>query len=878
MNHLLPQIKIMNQANITAPLYLILVIGFLLIATPTCLLSAPEQVQQLREFIIEETMLEQIDTLSPMARSVSSVYGDDLTLMEIPRSVTALTPEAMRQFGLEDLSDLEKVSAGTQRVNYFGIPGAPFLRGAKAGTFFNNMLRAYQRNEMPISFGSLDAMDIVRGPAPGHLTPTLVGGYVNFIPKSPYFDKFRGSLKVSIGRWEHYRAQVDLGGPTLILGKPAAYRLSFTGQFADAYWDRIGNDFVSLYGSTKIRLKKGLSVFTGAEYFKFKSNENAGWNRPTQQLVDRSRYVNGEPINITSPDWGDRANRDLASFPGAFFNGIADFNALVVPRRAIDDAVNGGLISNSARDALLDLQDQDDKARAYGQPLLSTGLVDPNYTASPNYAGTLAGLLGNSNVDGYRYTQEYFDLGGIVFTESIEGSQVLADAKDFADSRDFLFFFDFLNKSDPDRIIKNQFLLESLATEKLSSYGYAIETRQVVLSNRLAVTRRAPFYDTTLNYGASFRFTYAKMLQDFFAEPFSRRDITLADISPNTVVLTGPQRAPNGLNLWSPTRQGGANVRSQLYQFGFFATAHTKWNDRFSTFASLRGEFSRFHIGYPSEVELAGLQVRDAVIAGTGKKSYWMGALSPVLTIFPGLNLYAAVQSGVAIDPTQGGPIFGRANFTETELYEVGLKASLLDEKLYASLAAYYWDQARFNTREGISEPLRAEGVEFEAAWIPSEHFSINGAVTTQRIWRRTALGFSALPMDEIGWALNGGVLNTTFGRRPDANPDMVYPGAPEITAKLFAMLTLPNGIGFAGGPIYAAAYWHNFERTIQLPETLVWNVNLFYRAEKWEIFLAIENLTSEDVYIGAEPTFAANTLLTKAPPISWKLTCTYKF
>ena len=878
MSYFLPPIKIIHREIIPISFYLIMVIGFLSVFSANCLLSAPERVLKLQEFIIEETMLEQIDTLSPLARSVSSVYGEDLSVLEIPRSVTALTPEAMLQFGLEDLSDLEKVTVGTQRVNYFGIPGAPFLRGAKAGTFFNNMMRAYQRNEMPISFGSLDAMDIVRGPAPGHLTPTLVGGYVNFIPKSPYFDKFRGSLKVSIGRWEHFQARVDLGGPTLILGKPAAYRLSFTGQLADAYWDRIGNDFVSLYGSTKIRLKKGLSVFTGAEYFKFNSNENAGWNRPTQQLVDHSRYVIGEPVNISSPDWGGRANRGLASFPGAFFNGIADFNALIVPRSRIDDAVNEGLISNSARGVLLDLQDPDDKARAYGQPLLSTGLTDPIYTAGPNYAETLAGLLGNSNVDGYRYTQEYFDLGGIVFTESIEGSQALTDVNDFADSRDFLFFFDLINNSDPERVLKNQFLLESLATKKLSSYGYAIETRQVVLANRLMITSRAPFYDTTLNYGASFRFTYAKMLQDFFAEPFSRRDITRADISPNSVIPTGPQRAPNGLNLWSPTRQGGANVRSQLYQFGFFATAHTKWNDRFSTFASLRGEYARFHIGYPAEVELAGTEVRDAVIAGTGEKNYWMGALSPVLTIFPGLNLYASIQSGVAIDPTQGGPIFGRANFTETELYEVGLKASLLDEKFYAGLAAYYWDQARFNTREGISEPLRAEGVEFEVAWIPGEHFSINGAVTAQRILRRTALGFSALPMDESGWALNGGVLNTSFGRRPTANPDMIYPGAPEITAKLFAMLTLNNGIGFAGGPIYSAAYWHNFEHTIRLPETLVWNVNLFYRSEKWEIFLAIENLTSEDKYIGAEPTFAANSLLTKAPPISWKLSCTYKF
>src|SRR5690606_36575132 len=103
---------------------------------------------------------------------------------------------------------------------------------------FNGMQRAFQRNEMPLSFGSLDVMDIVRGPAPAHFGPGLAGGYVNLIPKAPYFDRTRGALRVDLGSFDLYRAQLDVGGPTLLGGRPSAYRLSITAQDAGSYYDR----------------------------------------------------------------------------------------------------------------------------------------------------------------------------------------------------------------------------------------------------------------------------------------------------------------------------------------------------------------------------------------------------------------------------------------------------------------------------------------------------------------------------------------------------------------------------------------------------------------------------------------------------------------
>ena len=177
------------------------------------------------------------------------------------------------------------------------MPGTPVIRGDFAGTFFNGMQRAFQRNEMPTSFGSLDGMDIVKGAAPGNYGPTQGGGYINFLPKSPYYDKFRGSVRTTVGTNDYFNTQVDLGGPLLAFGKPIAYRISLTNQNAESYYNNVKNDYISLYGALKARIAPGVSLFTGAEYYKYKSNENAGWNRVTQRMIDTDgEYLAGTPL------------------------------------------------------------------------------------------------------------------------------------------------------------------------------------------------------------------------------------------------------------------------------------------------------------------------------------------------------------------------------------------------------------------------------------------------------------------------------------------------------------------------------------------------------------------------------------------------------
>ena len=866
---------------------------------------------ELQAFIAEETALEDSNSLLPTDRTVSSVFLSDAALLDLPRAVTVLSPEAMAQFQIADFSDLGKVGAGTERYNFFGIAGAPVLRGWQGGIYFNGMLRAFQRNEMPTSFGSLEALDLVKGAAPAQFFPTHVGGYVNMIPKSPYFDAFRGSVEVEIGTHNHLRGQLDAGGPTLIGETPAAWRVSISAQAADSYYDDVFNDYLSVYAAVKARLSDRLRLFAGAEFYEFASNENAGWNRPTQALIDRGAYVIGEPLSLVRPGNGGVADRNYID---AFVNGgfdlgfarapelfgyddsqlegvnLADFRALVVPAEVVDAAVAGDTISAAQREAMRNLADPAVRGAIYGNLP-----EDIEQTTS-----------------GYLYTPAYFDAGGTVFTASIDGHTVLSDPNDFADSQDFMAFADVTYDWTDDAQIENKLFFEALDTSKRSSYGYAAETSQWVLDNRLALTHRVELSDVlALTYEAGFQVRYnaSVYLQDFWTEPFARRDLTRPAISANSVLLAGGQRDPligennywtGGVSPFGAFEGFGTNAaQSELLQTGTFLT--TAWDiaERLTLIAAARYGTADYAVQSPdAPTNLTPTRLEDDL-------DYLNWSVNPVWRVTPSVSVYGVYQEATTFAPTDGGGIIGEENFGDAELTEGGVKVSLVEGRLFATVAIYEWTQGGFNARTQRRNEFESEGLELELTWQVTDRVTVIAAYGERETRRTNGLGFRTMDFSladptgagdaELGIALEAGALFSPFsdaafsagvggdgpgteGSFPSRNPELIVPGAPEETAKLFAVVTLPAGFELSGGVNWHAAYWHNYDHTLRLPSATIINLGAKWERGPWRIRLNVENATDEAYFLGADPEFAANTLVTQAPGPEAKLTLRWAF
>ena len=836
-----------------------------------------ETIQELEAFITEQTANEPIDSLLPTEQFVSGAFMDGMSLFETPRAVTVLSPELLEQFNITDFNDLSKYGASTERANFYGIAGAPVLRGWQGGIYYNGMLRAFQRNEMPTSFGALDAMEIVKGPAPAHLMPSHVGGYVNMVPKAPYFDEFRGSVEVEVGTYDHYKGQVDVGGPIYIADSiPAAYRVSLTAQDSDSYYNGVSNDFVSVYASAKLQLSDSTMLTIGGEFFEFKSNENAGWNRPTQNLIDNSQYVIGEPLSLVRSDIGiaDRGALDSVVFG---FSGLTSeqnqwFRSLVVPQAVVDSAVANGDISAAQRSTMLNLGDAATRAAVYN------GL-------SSDYVQTTSGYL---------YTSDYFDAGGTVFTTELDGRDVLADPTDFADSEDIILFADLKHTLSADTFITYDLFFEKLETTKFSSYGYAFDSEQEVFDNRLAVNHslEADWFAVDFSIGGQLRYTDAKQLQDFWTEPFSRGDISTPGISANSKILAGADVDPNtGRDFWIPGFAAGSvglsAVQSDLSQVGAFAMANFGFGDHFNLLASVRWDEYDYESTVPGGIS----NTSDARNEGGESNESW--ALNPSVKINEHVTIYGALQESATYIPTQAGVVVSDDNFGQGELKEIGAKFMALEGKLFASVAFFEWEQAAFNERTSIKEDFISKGVEVELTYQITENVTLIGAFTDREtkyatplnLFRTRFLGdYDPLGQGdaERGFALEGGrlVAFEVESETPANNPDLNANGVPETTFKLFAVVEdfLIEGFGFSGGFVYSDAYYHNFDQTLRIPSSTVASANVFYRRPEWEILLGVDNLTDEDYFTGSEPGFGANTLITKAPGIEARLSFKYKF
>lgn len=839
-----------------------------------------EEVDDLGVFISEQVAAEESDSLIPTDRTVDSAFFDDMELLDIPRAITILSPEAMEQFQITDFDDLQKVGAGTERYNFYGIAGAPVLRGWQGGIYYNGMLRPFQRNEMPTSFGSLEAMEIVKGPAPAQFIPSHVGGYVNMVPKSPYFDESRGSVKIEAGSNSHLNVQLDQGSPFLMGENPAAYRVSLTVQDADSYWDRVGNDYVSLYASLKVKMSDKTSIFAGAEYYEFKSNENAGWNRPSQNLIDNSEYVIGESLSLvrTSSGIADRNLVDgLVWAYGPYDNeNYADFRALVVPASVIESA---GLPA----DQLAALKN----------------MADPAVRAA-TYAGLPDDVVRTTS--GYVYTPEYFLAGGDVFTTKIDADQVLSDDNDYADSEDIMAFFDIVHTFDSGNKLTNKLFIEKIDTDKVSSYQYAFRMSQEVFDDRISMTSKIDLGESSsllLDYGAQVRLTKAIQLQDFWVEPMARRDITAAEPTPNSIFLSGAAIDPliGGNNYWGggfgSGGPAGHAAESDLTQMGAFVSGMFNLGESFSVLASARLD----SIDYEVKVPDGPTDIEQNIV--TGDDTFFNWSINPSIKFSDALTGYASYQKATTYAPLQGGAIIGDENFGESELREVGLKLSAIDGKLYSTLSYYEWEQASFNDITGTADPYESEGIEFELAYAVTDSATIIASFSDRETRRATSLGFRTMPFglidptgagdDEIGLALGSGALLQQFadafggftpeGGAPSANPDLIVPGAPESVVKLFISNSFTDKIGASIGGVFSSSYWTSYDHNIEIDSSAVFNVNLWYETDKWKALLSLENITEEDYFLGADPNFAANNLITKAPEdVQAKLSVTIPF
>lgn len=253
-------------------------------------------------------------------KDVGSIFGFDKNLVETPRSASTISKEQLERFGVSEIYDLVAQVPGTFTNSFFGVGGALDIRGTPGEVYFRGVRRLDNPGNYPTPIGASDRIDIVRGPASPIYGPSKTGGYMNFVPKSArvakgkYMDSPAGQLSYTTGSWSKSVLSADLRGPGKLGGQEFGYSLYAEVENSGSYYRNMSTKQTILQAAFDTDLAPNLRLEFGGMYHDYKGQQNGGWNRLTQDLVDNGTYITGsaQPLDTSgdgklSPDEFDAA-------------------------------------------------------------------------------------------------------------------------------------------------------------------------------------------------------------------------------------------------------------------------------------------------------------------------------------------------------------------------------------------------------------------------------------------------------------------------------------------------------------------------------------------------------------------------------------------
>lgn len=256
-------------------------------------------------------------------KDVGSVFGFDKTLVETPRSASTISDEQIERFGITDIYDLVAQSPGTFTNSFFGVGGALDIRGTPGETYFRGVRRLDNAGNYPTPIAAADRIDIVRGPASPIYGPSKTGGYLNFVPKSArvaggaLLSGPRGEVGYTGGSWDRNNLRAEVRGPLHLPGADLGYSLYAEVEDSGSYYRNMSTKQTILQGAFDHQLTDRVRIEFGGQYQNFKGQQNGGWNRLTQKLVDDGTYITGTAKPLDTNGDGQISQGEInASIPG----------------------------------------------------------------------------------------------------------------------------------------------------------------------------------------------------------------------------------------------------------------------------------------------------------------------------------------------------------------------------------------------------------------------------------------------------------------------------------------------------------------------------------------------------------------------------------
>ncbi|MGI9250429.1 MAG: TonB-dependent siderophore receptor [Pseudohongiellaceae bacterium] len=792
---------------------------------------------------IEEIIVQGDIGILPGA-NVQTVFGFDKSLLETPRSASTISEEMMERFNLQDIDELVALSPGTFTQSFFGVAGGLDVRGTAGETYFRGVRRLDNPGNYPTPLGASSRIDIVRGPASPVYGPSKIGGYLNFVPKSArieetggFITESTGLLSYSFGSWDRSVFTAEVGGPATIAGRDLGYYFYAESENSGSYYKDTDISQNLIQASFDMDISANTHIQFGGMWHDYTGNENAGWNRVTQDLIDHGIYITGTAKPLDANGDGVISHQEYDTDNDGFSN-LAKFRV---------DTVTPGLLNGELR------------------------------PPSPDTYAELEALVG--------------DLSALNLVNpgiaTIDGSDVLTAPEDIHENTVTTLYFDVIFTSNNGWQWKNQLFYEQYDLLIANSYGFSQFHDTWVIEDKLVLSNT--FYTdaltTAVQISPSFRHTDFIHADDYTNEHFNRRD------------LTQPSSALDKRAVSTAIDDDYTEYYLGEYtDFGFAVMADFVWNSGFNALLGMRYDTISIESRQPVDKLLfasavnpcappgdcANAQAEDDVggVSWTVSLSYETDfGLIPYIT--------AAKQSTVIVG--QGAEattanITSGGVFDQSELLEVGIKGSLLERSLYFALAAYTQERTDFSAQSIVTnQSTETEGIEAELRWVANEkllltlgysNIEVINLNTKQTGYRFSFIGCEDLPNIPChllyGGTISGNISSDRSGSRRAGIPENIYSAT--------ATYDFGGGWTVNSSIVDVDAVPSGFSNSITLPAYTLLNFGVSYQGDDWLFTISGKNLLDERYFRSNFPNLFGGVIVLPELPRHYAAKLRYSF
>lgn len=458
----------------------------------------------------------------------------------------------------------------------------------------------------------------------------------------------------------------------------------------------------------------------------------------------------------------------------------------------------------------------------------------------------------------------------------LDRDQVLVDREDILESEDLILYLDFVVDFNERWTLTNKLYYEFYDTLNENTYGFSQFADSWVVENQLIIGFSDQFGGLKLDalFSPSIRHTSFERGDDYNNEYFDRRDLT---------------KPASALDRRLPATRIGRDY-AEYYQGDYSVYGLALLTDL--TFAN--GLSLLLGARYDA-IDMSSKQPAEKVSSGNGLDASdqegafsWTASLSYATPW--GLVPYVTAAEQTTVVVGQGADI-PAANILDgnavasSELLELGVKGSFLNDRLFLQAGYYEQERTDFSAQSTVTnQASETKGFELELRWLATPRLTLTAAYTNIEVTNLNTLNgggrFSFLGAEDLpstdptqfygGTA--GGFVTLT------GNPRARRAGVPENILSFSAIYDFQNGLQLFGSLTDVDSVYSGFSQRVKLPAYTLVNASLKYDLGGWSLTFTGKNLTDERYFRANFPNLFGSAIVLPELPRHYQASIEYRF